>query len=340
MTEQARALTLLACAVALVAAGCSGRPTLNLHTPHTAVIETGELAIDRIYRSMTGPADRTPVDFSDLDWVTAYRTSVIDAESGEPMGDEFFCHSQLQMQNGTRLLVTATGADEIRFPDGFGMRVNQIMKGVGAEQRRLSFLGMVLNNHVPDIHRRMKVRATIEYFTDEDLGTPARLKKLYKVGMTLEVEPLSKHTAPADQPVNSDVSTHCALVGEAPSHWLVPPGPQTTRKRYANVVPVDATVHYAVVHLHNFARYFRLTDATTGKILWQTDVVYEPERVQIAKIPVYSSAEGFRMYKEHAYEIEAFYDNTTDEDIDAMAQIDLYFHPDGDVDITYPTGPW
>jgi hypothetical protein len=219
------------------------------------------------------------------------------------------------------------------------MRVSQIMNGVSAEQRRLSFLGMVLNNHVAEIDRRARVRAELEYFTDEDLGSPPPLKKLYKVGLTLEVEDLEQYEPPPGEPVNPDVSSHCALVGGATSHWWVPPGPQTTRKRYADFLPVDATVHYAVVHLHNHGRTFRLTDATTGRELWRTDVQYEPGRVQIARIPVYSSPEGFRMYKDHVYEIEAFYDNTSDEPIDAMAQIDLYYHPDGDVNITYPTGP-
>ena len=45
------------------------------------------------------------------------------------------------------------------------------------------------------------------------------------------------------------------------------------------------------------------------------------------------------MYPDREYEIEAFYNNTTDHDIDAMAQIDLYYHPVNNEKITYPTGP-
>ena len=305
--------------------------------PRRMVIETAPLAIDQIYTSMAGPHDRQPVDFSVLDWVTAYRTEVVDATTGSKMGDEFFCHSQLQMENGTRLMVTATGSEEIRFPEGFGMPMSQVVGAGGPAQNSLTLLGMVLNNHVPDIDRSARVRATVEYWQHMDEGRPR--KKLYKTGLTMEVEDLEAYHPPAGQPANDDVSTHCVLVGKAPAHWMVPPGRQVTRKRYRNFLAIDGTVHYAVVHVHNHARYVRLLDATTDTILWQTDVEYEPERVQIAKIPVYESAEGFPIFKNHEYEIEALYENTTDQPVDAMAQIDLYWHPKGNVNINYPIGP-
>jgi hypothetical protein len=324
--------------LALMLAACAGEPTVTLPPPRLKVLETAPLHLDRIYTSMAGPFHRSEVDFSDLDWVTAYRSEVIDAESGDAMGGEFLCHTQLQMLNGTRLLVTATGTEEIRFPPGFGMTVGQILGDVDPGQRALSFLGMVLNNHVSPIDRLVRVRATVEYRSREEVGDPPRLKKLYKAGLTMEVEDLARYEPPEGTPESDDVSTHCVLVGEQNSHWVVPPGPQRTRKQYRDFLPVDATVHFAVVHLHNHGRYLRLTDATTGERLWQSDVVYEPDRVQIARIPTYASVEGFPVYKDHVYEIEAFYDNTSGEDVDAMAQIDLYYHPSSDVDITYPSG--
>ena len=330
-----RAVLIPMLCLALAATGPAGAAAV----PRTMILETGPLTIDRVYTSMAGPSGRTPVDFAELDWVTAYKTEVVDAASGAKMGDEFFCHSQLQMENGTRLMVTATGSEEIRFPPGFGMTVSQILNGVAPMQRQATFLGMVLNNHVPDIDRTAKVRATIEYWKDDDPGRPP-LTKLYKTGLTMEVEDLAEYQAPAAAPASADVATHCVLVEKGRNaHWMVPPGKQVTRKRYQRFLAVDGTVHYAVVHLHNHARYLRLTDTTTGERLWQTDVVYEPARVQIAEIPVFASVEGFPIYRDHVYEIEALYDNTTDHDVDAMAQIDLYFHPKGNVSITYPVGP-
>jgi hypothetical protein len=339
-TRTATVTLQLLCVIVLatLSASCTGDPPSGMSgSPHRVVFDTAPMTLDRLYPSMTGPSERVAVDFSELDWVTAYRTDVVDVQTDEPMGGEFFCHSQLQMQNGTRLMVTATGAQEIRFPEGFGMTVSDILGDVGSDQRSLSFFGMLLNNHVPDINQVTKVRATIEYWNDEDAGHP--LKRLYKTGLTMHVEDLAAYEPPPGQEGSDDVSTHCALVNNQTAHWLVPPGPQTTRKQYSGFLGTSGTVHFAVVHLHNYGRYFRFTDVTLGKQLWQTDVVYDRDRMQITEIPTYSSSEGFRLEKDHVYEIEAFYDNTTDHDIDAMAQVDLYWHPDGNATLSYPTGP-
>jgi len=310
-------------------------------TPRTAVLRTKELPIDRIYHSMQGPFDRVYVDFDDLDWVTGIRTDVVDLNTNEPIGGEFFCHSQVQLLNGTRLLTMATGADELRFPEGFAMPISAIVEGQPEPHKALTYLGMVLNNHEQQIDRQTRVNATMEYFRDEDFGDGPRPKKLYMTSMLMEVENLEEYKPGADEPpISDDVTTHCALVeqplgGKLKLHWMVPPGKQITRKRYESFLPIDGTVHFAWAHLHNYGVYMRLTDVTTGKVLFQANVENEPDRDQIANISQYSSAEGFQLYKDHVYEIEAAYDNTTDQDVDAMAMMVLYYNPEGDRVIRY-----
>ena len=187
----------------------------------------------------------------------------------------------------------------------------------------MAFLGMLLNNHEPAINRFGKVRATVEYQTQEEVGDPPSLRKLYIVGASISVEDLEAYTPPEGSEVSDDVTTHCVLVEGLTNHWMVPPGTQKTRTRFDDLVAVDSTVHYVAVHMHNHGRYMRMTDVSTGEVLWQSDVEYEKCRVQIKKIPFYSSAEGFPMYANHEYEFEALYDNTTDHDVDAMAMIYL-----------------
>ena len=147
--------------------------------PRVKTVETAPLAIDRIYHSMAGPYEWVDMDLSDIGWVTAYRAEVIDAETDEKLGDEYFCHSQLQQENGTRLMVTATGADEIRFPQGFGMPVRQIIHDLPESERQLRFFGMVLNNYDTEINLMAKIRGTIEYYPLEDVGSPPRLNTLH-----------------------------------------------------------------------------------------------------------------------------------------------------------------
>lgn len=334
------ALLALVSTALLAAPGCRESATPRQSAERVRIAQTGPLTIDRIYHSMQGPYERVALDVSDLDWVTALRTEVVDAATGEALGDEFFCHSQLQQRNSTRLLVTATGSEEIRFPPGFAMPVTQILSGLPPAERQLWLLGMVLNNHDPRMHRDVRVRATIRYWTDEDASRiDPPLQTLYKVGLAMSVRHLSEIETAAGRFTGVEASAQCESMPGYDTHWMVPPGPQTTRMRWSGFLPVDATVHYAAVHLHNHGVYFRLTDLTAGRPLWETRVVYEPDRVQIADVPTYSSVRGFRMPADHEYQIEARYENGTDHDVDAMAVIYLYYHPDGDVRLSYPVGP-
>jgi hypothetical protein len=296
----------------------------------TKTVETSPMKIDRLYPSMTGPYEVVAVDTSDMDWITAVRTEVVE-EGGSLMGGEFFCHSQIQLTTGMRLTVNATGTDEIRLPEGFAVPVNQILAGLPAESRTVGFLGMVLNNHFPTIDRQARIRATVEYLRDEDLGSSPPPKKLYPFHLSMKVNDLALYQPPEDGPQpHEDVTTHCALVDGQETHWFVPPGKQLTRGPAGGMVPLESTIHHISAHLHNHGEYIRLTDLTDGKILWQVDVEYEKDRRQILNIPVYSSTEGFPVYPDHDYQMEVFYNNTSDADVDAMAILYMYFNPKGD----------
>lgn len=322
--------------VCLAVLACGRGATLP--PPRVKTFETPPMRIDRIFTSMAGPFERVSMDFSDLDWVTAFKSEVVDASTDERLPDELFCHSQIQLPNSTRLMVTATGSSELRFPTGFAMPMARIVAGLPAEQRGLSLLGMVLNNHDAKMDRMVRVRGTIEYYRNQDLPNPPPFGKLFKEGLTLEMDDAAGGTAvPA---VNAEgVSEHCATVNGIKSHWYVPPGPQLTRKRYSNIVPVEGMVHFASAHLHNYGRYVLLRDTGTGEVLWRTDAEYESDRVQLKRIPTYVSDKGFPLFPDHEYEVEAYYDNTSKETVDAMAQIDMYYWPKGNVNITYPSRP-
>ncbi len=64
--------------------------TKSLREPRVKVIETGDILIDKLYPSMTGPYERVQVDTSDLDLITGFKTEVIDAGSGQKMGGRIF----------------------------------------------------------------------------------------------------------------------------------------------------------------------------------------------------------------------------------------------------------
>jgi hypothetical protein len=313
--------------------GCAGRAVVWAE-PQTRVVETLPLRIDKLYPSMTGPSQRLDIDPTGMDWITAIRNEVIDS-NGQPMGGEFFCHSQFQARERTRLAVAATGIDELRFPEGFGIHVSGLLDDIPEADRHFSYFGMLLNNHYPEMNQDASIRATVEYRTNEEVGSPPRLKRLYSDALVMTVEDLAGYTPEeaGESTAPEDQSTHCALVEGRPAHWMVPPGAQLTRSVFQGIVPVESTVHYALAHLHNEGEWVRLTDLTTDELLWQTDVEYERDRRQITRIRPYSSDEGFLVYPDHEYELEAYYDNSSGHEVDAMVVMYLYYHPTGDPDL-------
>lgn len=298
----------------------------------TRTVELGPLRIDGIYRSMEGAFQRAALDTTGMGWITGFRTEVVEAATGRSMGDEFFCHSQLQLATGARLMVAATGIRELAFPAGFGIPIDQILGDLDAPWREVSLLGMVLNNFDESLDTDVKLRFLVDYVGTE---APEPVRRLYRASATilpdrpgvevLEGEPLTAVTTPR------------AAHGKT-GHWVVPPGTQVIRQRYRGLIPGDTRVHYAAVHLHHFGRSVELRNLTTGEVLWRTEAEYDG-RGRIVQIPVYSSAEGFRMPANHEYELETVYRNTTDQPVDAMATMYLYHHPDGDRTMTYPPAP-
>lgn len=313
-----------------------GKTLDELPPPRVVVVETEPLPIDRLYPSMTGAFDRADIP-DDVDWITSIATEVINEDTGASMGGEFFCHSQLEIAGSIRLAVHATGGEELRLPHGCAIPVSRIFKHARRDARDLTYFGMVLNNHFPEIDETARIRATIEYYRDEDVGWPSPLKKLFYRDLTIWMQDIEEYCPPEDgAQVHADESTHCVLVKGENVHWMVPPGQQFSQRTVSNLVPLPSRVHMAQAHLHNYGRWVRLRDLETGEVLWETHAEYMPDRMQITDIPSYSSEEGFMVYPDRDYEIEAFYDNTTDHDVDAMAVIYLYFNPAGNQTLLLP----
>jgi len=311
----------------------------------TMIAETEPLAIDATYHSMEGPWQRVVLDPTGVGWITGFRTEVVDAASGEPMGDEFFCHSQLQLATSARLAVAASGIDEISFPRGFGLPIEETVQNLEAPWNELSLLGMVLNNHGSELPGEVKLRFTVDYVAPGEYGED--MQKLYKA--SVPVVPNLEHQA--EETASWERGDTVVLLGDElepaglpettmgkPGHWMVPSGKQVIRQRYRNLIGIATRVHYGIVHMHNHGASMKLTDVTEGKVLWQTAVEYEEghDRVQIARIPVYSSEQGFVLYPDHEYEIESVYDNRDEVPVDAMAVMYLYHHPLNNETISYP----
>lgn len=322
-------LLLAACQVAVPGSGVATPAVL------TRTVEIGPLRIEGIARSMEGEFERAVLDTEGIGWITGLRTEVVDAASGLPMGDEFFCHGQIQMDTGARLMVAATGIREVQLPGGFGIPVAQILGDLDAEWRGVSLMGMVLNNHEADLATDVTLRFHVDYVAADDPSAEG-MRPLYRASIT--VLPDSPNAEIFEGDPLAPVETPRAAHGKT-GHWVVPPGMQVVRQRYRGLLGAETQVHFGVVHLHNQGRLVSLRDLTTDETLWQVEARYEDGREQIREIPVYVSDEGFTLHPDHVYELAAVYDNKGEEPVDAMATMYLYHEPAEGRRMTYPPAP-
>jgi cyclophilin family peptidyl-prolyl cis-trans isomerase len=75
------------------------------------------------------------------------------------------------------------------------------------------------------------------------------------------------------------------------------------------------------MHLHPFARSIGIRDVTAGQMVVEAKATGLQKGVGLSRVETYSSENGVRLYKDHKYEIEAVYDNTTKENTDSMASV-------------------
>ncbi len=307
--------------------------------------------IDQRYASMLGPWSTEHVTLLDAEapellWITGYRTEVIDAHTGEELGQEFMCHANLDleieqyledfdMQFGLsgRVFTLSQGQHVIEFPEGHGIPV--------LSNRPLQLTTQVLNLNDDDIDLDVRHRVTVQYLRDQDLEEPIRPMFQGAVQGFKAIEDSGLHYGvtdadPEDHGPGCEVGFP-ALEGDYDidahgqkftAHWVVPPGREETRTLVTEFLnlPFDTTVHYIAVHLHPFAESLELIDRTKGETVFKSEVRPAEGRIGIEHVDYFTSEEGVKVYADHDYELVAIYDNPLDEAVDSMAVMYLYLH--------------
>ena len=296
----------LALFLAASLAGCGG--THEEPVPLTRVVDTGPLSGEASREAGEAPPGRAPLDARDIAWVTAFRAEALDAATGATLDRGAPWRADLRLANGTRLLSVTSLTPEIRFPEGFAFPLAQVLRDIPETWRGASIVAEGTGSEGGQVN----VRAIVEYLPETAGGGRApKIKKLYVLSL----------------PVIEDAS------GERP------PGPRVVRRRYSYIVPVDATVHFAVAHAHGHAKSIRLTDLEDGKILWQAEATSRPPAGEAADIPVYRSETGFPVYRENEYEIEIAENGEAQGPGGVAAVLFLYYRPPGDQEFSYPYPP-
>ncbi|MGI9590145.1 MAG: hypothetical protein ACR2P8_02160 [Myxococcota bacterium] len=305
-------------------------------------------SVDRIYRSMTGPASVRRFSFDRqgpprLVWITGYRAEIVGAE-GQPLSPEFMCHSNLDFTDGQehaelvrggsqtvrRLFTASQGQMDVRFPEGFGIPV--------LSNERFDLTTQVLNLNRQEQAFDVRHRTTLQFVLDEHAGRP--MKPLYQFALQSMVLLEGPDGFPA-VPEGTGHGTSCA-VGEAAmgetaigdafgrkfaAHWVVDPGRHVYHTPVTSMVKIPAestTVHFIAVHLHPFAESLELRDWTTGETVFKSRARNQEASIGLRHVDTFASAEGLVMYRDHGYELVATYDNTSGEPQDSMAVMYLY----------------
>jgi len=313
-----------------------------------AVFHSKVFEIDQIYPSMKGPRARQKIWLGDpkkpeLLWITGYRSRITDPETGEEISPEFMCHSNLSFADQEdqtlvlestiptkRLFTLSQGQMEVIFPEGFGIPVTST--------RPFSLGTQVLNLNPQDELVRVNHETTVSFIRDEDLDTPMR-PLFQTAAQSLVAQDAEKAHFGVEEPNETVHGPGCSVGLPAgkkilkdrfgqlfAAHWVVEPGRHVTRTLVteALALPFDTTAHFIAIHLHPFAESLELRDLTTGETVFKSSAIQAGEGIGLSHVETHSSELGIPLFADHGYELVATYNNTSDENQDAMAVMFLY----------------
>ena len=303
---------------------------------------TPSILVDGIYPSMTGPTN-TDLNIkltedqgnAELLWATGYRAEMVGPDGQDPRTQEFMCHNSLTVHNsvaehaqilgsghvGTRRLFSlAQGQTEMDLPEGFGIPVSS--------SERLMLQSQLLNMRQERVGSEVRHRVEARFIADRDVDRPMQALSLVFWGIQLEIADDQARDMP-DDPLScaADAGGQRTMQRdgkEFTAHWVVKPGPEKRTMLLRKPFPFDTTVHYIATHMHGYGQWMELRDVTADKTVYKAICKPTATGDGLAEIDVYSSASGFPVYAGHDYEMISYYNNTSKEDVTAMAYFFCY----------------
>ncbi|MBM4357360.1 MAG: hypothetical protein FJ096_04545 [Deltaproteobacteria bacterium] len=317
--------------------------------------------VDRLYPSMKGPQETLEVRLvetnkPELLWIVGFEAVMVETDGTTPASQEWMCHSNLDLEptlhgrlfGGTkrlsgRLFTLSQGQSRIDLPPGTGLPV--------WSGEALSLNAQVLNLNHPKASVDVRHRVTIRYVRDADLAEPLRplfpaaaygLKLLRGKDGVFGGESRAQdgadhaHGGSCLPGRNAGMNEFDDGKGRAfTGHWVVAPGHEENRTRVTEIMnlPFDTTLHYVAVHLHPFAERLELVDTTTGTSIFRATTRQAAKGIGLDHVDHYTSPTGVPLAKGHEFELVSVYENTSGNEQDSMAVMNLYLH---DVEFTRP----
>ena len=210
--------------------------------------------------------------------------------------DDIHCHAFF---SNTRLFQDDGQLYTGLFTDGFTPVVD-IPEGfaIPIEKGKRMLFAPMFNNRRPD-GRKARMRLNIDYVPDSEKTRNYRPLRAFTISVVIR-----------------------------PDLYWVEPGKIDERSRVIES-PFEGRVHLVGAHLHPYGEYVELIREKTHKVL-VTCRMHTADKLEDARLSVYSSTEGFYVVRGEKLRVTTVYDNKTDEKIDAMGGMVLMYDPTGE----------
>lgn len=338
----------------------------------TVTITTPVFDITRRYRSMEGPyaeytvridsgSPGTPAPAAPLDagsarelwWWKGAKIEVLDAD-GKPLGQEFMCHLNLNVDptfrrsalgaaaTTERLLTLTQGELAFALPKGLGLPA--------ASDEAWSMMFQVLN-HNRDGEFHVKQRLTMYFVRDVDLFAPIDPVTWHAASIWVPVDKSSPDALAFDKATchccaplargleaTNNVSGGRSVDGAGRvivGHWTVPPGKSTWSsplKLPTGFPAKGQKLHATWTHLHPFATEVRLAAHKPGcapEVVARSSIdSLRDGRVGLVSVKSLQSAEGVPLADDATYELTVDYDNTSGRAQDSMTSLGMFVNDD------------
>lgn len=308
-----------------------------------AVFTTPTLVVDKIFKSMQGPAVEKYVTIDDsreeLVWLNSFKTRAI-SEDGVTISNDFVCHSNVDFlfldhyakwgltdelyRDYPRLTSMSNGIESHVFPEGFGFPIFSNEKFLLQTQ--------VLNQNVKDSIFRVKHQLEIGYVAHSENMKPLISRAVYiQLPFKEDYKKMNPDNLPHNYciPADKEVQEVDPVTKEKVSgFWLIPKGKTNYSAKINHQLGIkdSLSLHMVVPHLHPFSEKLELYDITENRTLYTCNVSNFSDRIGLKKTPDFKSEKGIMMYGNHEYELRLSVNNTSGEDQDMMATLFLFFY--------------
>ena len=298
--------------------------------------------VDNIYKSMEGPKASNPVLLSQdstLVWITGFKVSAEDADTGKIMSNDFICHlnvdindvkyySYFGLENRIgkqypRLTSLSHGMESFEFPEGYGIP----MKG----NDLLFVTTQTLNHNIKEASFKIKHHVSIDYQKEISLK-PLMSKTAFIMLPYDQYDPYKSPIDPgADFCIPVETKNHSYDDGKGnklSGHWVVPVGKNVYRSTINHQLELKDSLRLqaAAIHVHPFATQIMLYNKTLQKPVFTSKITNHDKSIGLTEIENFTSTDGVWLYANQEYEIVLEVNNTSIENQDMMGSMFLFFY--------------